>query len=89
MGNALDRLWGNFKLVTSTWLAVFSHGLLLGCETQTIGEETVVPGPLQFFCREYDVSNGKCIGQIWGNFRLVPVTWVAVFSLGLLLGDET
>jgi hypothetical protein len=48
LGNALDRVWGNFKLVRGTCLAVFSLGLLLGCETQTIGEEMVVPSPLQF-----------------------------------------
>ena len=46
MGNALDRLWVNFKLVPGTWVSVFSLGLLLGDETQTIGEETVVPSPL-------------------------------------------
>ena len=57
---------GNFKLVRSNSVAIFSLGLLYGAETQTIGEETVVPSPFSFFCREYDVSYWKCIGQTLG-----------------------
>jgi hypothetical protein len=56
IGNALDRLWGNFKLVPGTWVAVFSLGLPQGTETQTIGEETVFPNP--FYLRELTANDG-------------------------------